>query len=172
MSRFAAMPSAARLAAIFLPALLLPPCRAAAQEAPPTVEAPAAAEAQPRTGNGWIDARLRDMDDYAARYRDAFVDEIVRYQEAPRGVVEAALDEGAMRPGDVYFACALARATGRACRAVVDAWRAAPDAGWQALATQLGVEPGAGVYRRIRGDITESYVRWARPLDPARPASK
>ncbi|WP_202843167.1 hypothetical protein [Luteimonas saliphila] len=123
----------------------------------------APARPQPRTGDAWIDARLLDMDDYAARHGDAFVDEIVRYHEAPRALVEGALAGGAMRPGDVYFACALAQATGRSCRTVLDARREDPAAGWDAIAAQLDVAPA--VYRRIRGDITESYVRWARPLD-------
>lgn len=118
----------------------------------------------PRTGDAWIDARLLDMDAYAERFADAFVDEIVRYHEAPRDLVEAALAGGGMRAGDVYFACALAQASGRSCRTVLDARREDPAAAWEEIATRLEVAPA--VYRRIRGDITESYVRWARPLDP------
>ena len=119
----------------------------------------------PRTGNAWIDARLPDMDAYAARYREAFIDEIVRYHEAPRALVEEALADESMTPGDVYFACSLAQASGRPCRAVLEAWRSDAAGGWQGVAERLGVAPAAAIYRRIRGDIAESYVRWARPLD-------
>src|SRR5690606_40943610 len=70
-------------------------------------------QALPGTGDDWIDARLADMDRYAARYPEAFIDEIARYLEAPRQLLAAALDGGGMRPGDVYYACALARASGR-----------------------------------------------------------
>lgn len=120
---------------------------------------------QSSTGNAWIDARLLDMDAYAARYRDAFVDEIVRYHEAPRALVEEALADEGMAAGDVYFACSLAQAIGRPCRAVVDAWRSDSTDGWQGVAQRLDVAQLAGIHRRIRGDIAESYVRWARPLD-------
>lgn len=157
--------------ALILFAVLATSCPALAQEAssPAAREtagnAPAPEERQPRTGSAWIDARLLDMDDYAARYREAFVDEIVRYREAPRALVEDALREDATPPGDVYYACALAQATGRPCRAVLDAWRGDRADGWQGVAERLGVASSTAIHRRIRGDITESYVRWARPLD-------
>ena len=117
---------------------------------------------QPRTGSDWIDAHLHDMDAYAARYRDAFVDEIVRYHEAPRALVDEALADPVLHPGDVYYACALAGAIGRSCRTVLDARRLDPSEGWDAVAARL--EVAAGIERRIRGDIAESYVRWGRPL--------
>ena len=121
----------------------------------------------PQTGNAWIDVHLVDMDAYAARYRDAFVDEIVRYHEAPRALVEEALADEAVGSGNAYFACSLAQAIGRPCRTVIDAWRTDASGGWQGVAERLGVTQIAGIHRRIRGDISESYVRWARPLDPA-----
>lgn len=131
--------------------------QASAQESPAEV---------PDTGTGddWIDARLRDMDAYAARYRDAFIDEIVRYLEAPRPLVDEALTAGGMRPGDVYYACALARASGRACRTLVDAWRDAAG-GWESVAERLELESDTRLHPRIRDDIDASYRRWARPID-------
>ena len=146
-------------------------CPAHAQEdaaEPPAV----AAQAEPRTGSDWIDARLLDMNDYAARYRDAFVDEIVRYHQAPRALVEEALADEGMSAGDVYFACALAQAIGRPCRAVVDVWRSDSSDGWQGVAERLDLDQLAGIHRRIRSDITESYARWARPLDPGAPPTR
>lgn len=152
-------------AALLLAAALAHPLRAQ--------DAAAAADTQPRTGNAWIDARLLDMDAYAARYRDAFVDEIVRYHEAPRALVEEALADGAMGAGDVYFACALAQAIGRPCRAVVDAWRADHEDGWGGVMERLGVASRAtSPERRIRDDITASYRRWARPIDADAPSRK
>lgn len=121
-------------------------------------------EAGAGTGNDWIDAHMDDMAGYAARYREAFVDEIVRYHAAPRALVQEALAEGGLAAGDIYFACSLAQAIGRPCREVVEARRADPRADWATVAEGLGVESGAPVYRRIRGDISESYMRWARPL--------
>lgn len=137
-----------------------------AQVAVPTAPTDTAAATRTHdTGNDWIDSRLRDMDAYAARYRDAFVDEIVRYHEAPRALVDEALADDGMSAGDVYFACALAQASGRSCRELVEARRANPAAGWEAIAAQSGTAPDAALYRRIRDEITASYARWARPLD-------
>lgn len=127
----------------------------------------------PSIGNAWIDARLLDMDAYAARYRDAFVDEIVRYHEAPRALVEEALAGGAMRAGDVYFACSLAQAVGRPCRAVLDAWRTDHQDGWSGVMDRLGVASrAASPEQRIRDDITASYRRWARPIAVDAPSRK
>ena len=133
----------------------------------------AAADARQRTGNAWIDARLLDMDTYATRYRGAFVDEIVRYHEAPRALVEEALAEGSMGAGDVYFACSLAQAIGRPCRAVVDAWRVDHQDGWSGVMDRLGVASrAASPEQRIRDDITASYRRWARPIAVDAPSRK
>ncbi|MBP7159601.1 MAG: hypothetical protein KBA36_12420, partial [Thermomonas sp.] len=38
----------------------------------------------PRSGDVWVDAQLADMNQYGARYRDPFIDEMVRYHAAPR----------------------------------------------------------------------------------------
>lgn len=135
-----------------------------AQEAENSAQDDAPADAQARaTGDDWIDARLRDMDAYAARHREPFVDEIVRYLEAPRALVDEALAAGGMRAGDVYYACALARASGRSCRTLIDAWRT--DGGWAGVAERLELEPAARLHPRIREDIGASYRRWARPID-------
>ena len=150
--------------AVFLCALLSFVPRAIA------IESVHEGDVAPKTGNPWIDARLLDMGAYASRYRDAFVDEIVRYHEAPRALVEEALADDAMTAGDVYFACSLAQAIGRPCRIVVDAWRHDASDGWEGVGARMGVAPLAGIHRRIRGDIAESYVRWARPLDSSAPS--
>ena len=105
------------------------------------------------------------MDRYAARHRDAFVDEIVRYLEAPRALVDEVLAEPGVRPGDVYYACALARSSGRSCRTVVDAWRGDAGGGWQGVADRLELESEATLHPRIRELVSASYRRWARPLD-------
>ena len=161
------VPAAALLLALLLGA---PLAAAGVQDAEAGVEVdqPAPAEVAdaplPGTGDAWIDLRLADMDRYAARYREAFIDEIARYLEAPRELLVDALDRG-MRPGDVYYACALARADGRACRGVIDAWRANADRGWPGVAEQLELDPAATLHARIREDIDASYRRWARPVD-------
>jgi hypothetical protein len=118
------------------------------------------------TGDAALDARLLDIDRYGARYRAAFVDELVRYHAAPRALVDALLERG-WSPGDVYYACALAYATGRACRHVADGIgdEAAPD--WIAIAQRLDVAPDSPRLARLHERIEATYRRWGRPLPPA-----
>jgi len=117
----------------------------------------------PRTGDAWVDAALGDMNDYGGRYRDAFVDELVRYHGAPRDYVEDLLGEG-WAPGDVYQACAVGEAIGRSCRYVAEQWQRHRGDGWGALAQRLGLEPGSAWFRRLKRGIETAYAHWARPL--------
>lgn len=128
-------------------------------------EVPAEPEDLSTTGDAWLDAQLADISRYGARYRDAFTDEVVRYREAPRALVEALLGEGGWEPGDVYFACSLAAVTGRSCRYVADRRGQPAVAGWEALASELGAGPGSEAFARIRRGVVHSYRRWARPLE-------
>lgn len=162
-----AMRRSPRLHAWLLAALCAP---LAAVAQPPTPAAPASPPAAlpvpvPRTtGDATLDARLLDIDRYGARYRDAFVDELVRYHRAPRDLVIALLERG-WSPGDVYYACALANASGRACRYVANgANGASPD--WIAIARRLGITPGSPHFARLGDALEATYGRWGRPLPP------
>ena len=140
-------------------------------EAKPEAAAPDDAEAAPetaawapRTGDALVDARLADINVYAARFPDAFVDELVRYFDAPRPLIEELLGQG-VAAGDLYYACALARVTGRPCRGVIGTRQAdGGAAGWEPIARRFGVEPGDARARRLREGIAESYAHWGRPL--------
>lgn len=118
----------------------------------------------PRTGDAWTDARMADVNTYAARYPDAFVDELVRYFDLPRALADDLLGERRWAAGDVYYACALARVAGRPCRATLDAWAAGHAQGWAPIAEQLGVAPKSAEATRLRMAFVDSYGRWARPL--------
>lgn len=114
----------------------------------------------PRSGDAWVDETLEDMNAYAARHRDAFVDELARYQEAPRALVEEALSGGAM-PGDVYYACAAAQALGRPCRELLET---AGDEGWAARVRSVDADGAEAALLRVKRGIVDSYARWARPV--------
>ena len=88
----------------------------------------------------------------------------MRYHEVPRAAVATLLEEG-WEPGDVYFACALGRVTGRSCRFVVGQRGQPPRASWRVLAEQLGAGVGTAAFARLKRGIVESHVRWARPLE-------
>ena len=105
-----------------------------------------------------------DIGRYARRYPDAFADELQRYHDVPRASVAALLEDG-WAAGDVYFACALGRVTGRSCRFVVGQRGHPPQASWHALAEALGAGVGSAAFARLKRGVVESYARWARPLE-------
>lgn len=122
------------------------------------------AEDASATGDPWLDERLVDIGRYAARHRAAFIDELVRYLGAARGPATALTGTPGWEAGDVYFACALARVTGRSCRLVVDLREQRPEASWNALAASLGAGPGTEAFDRLKRGVVHSYQRWGRPL--------
>lgn len=117
----------------------------------------------PRSGDVWMDVWLGDMNRYGNRYRDPFVDELVRYHAAPRDLV---IDLLARRwaPGDIYFACALAKLAGRPCRYVVELWERDHGQGWGAMAKRLGIKPGSAQFHQLKRGMVPSYDRWGRPI--------
>ena len=118
----------------------------------------------PATGDAVVDVRLADINRYAARYPEAFVDELVRYFDAPRPLLQDLLGRQERKPGDLYYACALARVSGRPCRGVIEAWSGGHADGWQGIARDLGVAPGGARAKRLREGVADSYRRWGRPL--------
>ena len=123
------------------------------------------AQAPPvRTGDAWTDARLADINAYGATYRDAFVDELVRYHRAPRELVQELLARPGWTPADVYLACGLAVQAGRPCRSVAEAYAKDPAQGWGAVARGVGVVPGSPAFHALKRAVVASYDRWARPL--------
>ncbi|MGO1541432.1 MAG: hypothetical protein ACTHXB_07355 [Luteimonas sp.] len=174
----------ARYQALLLAAALGLAGAAAAQDPPPPADEPTAqdavengdveadeeqAAAEPEdlsaTGDAWVDAQLVDIARYGRRHREAFIDELVRYREAPRALVVALLDEQGWEPGEVYFACSLAGVTGRSCRSIAERRGQPPEASWSALASGLGADAGSEAFGRIKRGIVYSYRRWARPLE-------
>jgi hypothetical protein len=126
----------------------------------------------PRAGSALLDRRLVDINAYAARYPDAFIDELVRYQDAPRTLLAERLGKNGLTPADAYYGCVVARITGRPCRSVLDAWERRGGEGWAELAERMGVDSGSPQQARVRQAIEASYGRWARPLPGSRAAER
>lgn len=118
----------------------------------------------PRTGDVWVDNTLGDMNRYGYRYRESFVDELVRYYGAPRDYVTDLLVQQRWAPGDVYYACAIAQVIGRSCRYVADEWNQDHGEGWGALAQRLGIKPGSAEFHELKRGFVPTYDRWARPI--------
>lgn len=118
----------------------------------------------PRSGDVWVDNQLNDVNRYGTRYREPFVDEMVRYYGAPRDLVTELLVTRRWAPGDVYYACSIAHTLGRPCRYVVDEWDRSHGKGWGVVAKELGIKPGSAEFHRLKRGFVPSYDRWARPI--------
>lgn len=118
----------------------------------------------PRSGDVWVDRTLGDMNQYGYRYRESFIDELVRYYAAPRDYVTGLLVTERWAPGDVYYACAIGQAIGRSCRYVAEEWQRDHGQGWGALAQRMGIKPGSAEFHRLKQGFVPTYDHWARPL--------
>ena len=118
----------------------------------------------PRSGDVWVDTQLRDMNNYGYRYREPFIDEMVRYHGAPRDLVRDLIVDQRWAPGDVYYACSIASIIGRPCRYVVDEWQRDHGQGWGVMAQRLGIKPGSAEFHRLKKGFVPTYDRWARPI--------
>lgn len=116
------------------------------------------------TGDAWVDTWLQDINHYAERYPDSFLDEVARYSGVPRGYAAALINNHGWQAADVYFACFWAKAIERSCRDSVRAFSADPEGGWEAVVTRLPVEPANLHWRAVRHAIVDSYRHWDRPI--------
>ena len=117
-----------------------------------------------RTGDVWVDTRLGEINDYGRRYRDPFVSEMTGYYGAPRSLVLELLDRRGWAPGDVYFACSIARALGIPCLDVVQRYDRNPGIGWGNLAKQMGIKPGSREFHALKNGAVGTYDRWGYPI--------
>lgn len=139
--------------------LLLAPATVLAQQ---TAERSATYEVD--TGDGWVDAQLQDINHYAERYPDAFLDEVSRYADVPRGYISALFSSHGWQAADIYFACFWAKASGQTCRDSVRAFSQDPEGGWEAVVKRMPTTPDNLHYRAVRHAIVASYGHWDRPI--------
>lgn len=118
---------------------------------------------EPRTGDAWVDKQMDDINLYGERYREAFIDELVRYQGTPRELAQEMLQQG-WKPGDLYYACAMAQLIGQPCRSVIAEWTRDHEGGWADVGKRLGFTPNSSQFRELKRSFVASYDRWARPL--------
>ncbi|AWH48084.1 hypothetical protein C1925_02360 [Stenotrophomonas sp. SAU14A_NAIMI4_5] len=148
-----------RSSLLLLSLLLLAPATVLAQQ---TAERSAAYTVE--TGDRWLDAQLQDINHYAERYPDAFLDEVSRYANVPRGYVSALFTNHGWQAGDIYFACFWAKASGQTCRDSVRAFSQNPEGGWEAVVARMPVKPDNLHVRAVRHAIVASYEHWDRPI--------
>ena len=118
----------------------------------------------PRSGDVWVDQRLGDINTYGNRYRDPFVNEMVRYYGAPRDLITDLLVRRNWAPGDVYYACSIAHVLGVPCTNVVNEWDRNHGQGWGVVAQRMGIKPGSAEFHRLKRGFVPTYDRWGRPI--------
>ncbi len=143
---------------LLLSALLVPTITLAQQ----TAEKSASYTVQ--TGDAWVDTWLSDINHYAERYPDSFLDEVSRYSGVDRGYAAALVNNHGWHAADVYFACFWAKAIKHSCRDTVRAFSANPEGGWEAVVERLPVAPDTLHWRAVRHDIVASFRHWDRPI--------
>ncbi|MBX9403520.1 hypothetical protein K4L06_19590 [Lysobacter sp. BMK333-48F3] len=117
-----------------------------------------------RTGDVWVDTRLGEINDYGYRYRDPFINEMTGYYGAPRSLIDELLGRRGWAPGDVYYACAIARALGVPCLNVVREYDRHPGQGWGAVAQRMGIKPGSPAFHALKRGAVGTYDRWGYPI--------
>jgi len=118
---------------------------------------------QPNSGNTWVDQQLIDMNAYAQRYPDAFIDEIVRYGGGQREMAQALLHHGWV-PGDIWFACFWAQVIELHCNELLQLRQSQRHAPWESILQQLAVKPENHHYRALRHALVASFDHWQRPI--------
>jgi hypothetical protein len=116
----------------------------------------------PRSGDAWIDAQLGDVNVFARGNLDGYVDEVVVSTGAPRYYVQEMVVDRGWAPGDVYYACLIARQLGRPCAYVVDAYERemrGRGRGWGALAQELGIRPGTAEFHALKDGVGQGNGR-------------
>jgi len=110
----------------------------------------------PRTGDAWVDTQLGDMNVFARGNTDGFIDDVVVSFGAPRYLVRELYYDRRWAPGDIYYACALARALRRPCVEIVDVYQRDHARGWGNIAKSLGIKPGSAEFHALKGSVGKS----------------
>lgn len=116
----------------------------------------------PRSGDAWIDAQLGDVNVFARGNLDGYVDEVVVSTGAPRHYVRDMVVDRGWAPGDIYYACLIARQLGLPCANVVDAYERemrGRGRGWGVLAQELGIRPGSAEFHALKGGVGQGNGR-------------
>ena len=116
----------------------------------------------PRSGDAWIDAQLGDVNVFARGNLDGYVDEVVVSTGAPRYFVREYVVDRGWAPGDVWYACLIARELGRPCTYVIDAYEREARGrgrGWGVLAQELGIRPGSDAFHALKNGVGQGKGR-------------
>jgi len=152
---------AAFLSLIGLSILLSAPL--AAQTPIPDTQTEFNAAWEPGTGDAWVDRYLIDINAYARRHPDAFIDELVRYGGAYRPSVQQLMQRD-WQPGELWFACFWAQLIEVSCDKTIQLRQQYPELAWSERIEYLPVLPDRLHYRALRHALVASFDHWDRPI--------
>ncbi|HYE85355.1 MAG TPA: hypothetical protein VEA16_03295 [Vicinamibacterales bacterium] len=104
----------------------------------------------PRTGDAWLDVRLREIDVYARGNLDGYIDEVVISTAAPRPYIETLIYEYHYPPADVWMIAEIAQVTSVPIADVASSYRTHRGRGWGEIAKALGVRPGSPAFHALK----------------------
>ena len=107
----------------------------------------------PRTGDGFVDAQLGDINVFASGNKDGFIDDVVVSFGAPRYLVREYYYDRRWAPGDIYYACAIAYQLRRPCVEILDIYERDHGQGWGVIAQRLGIRPGSPEFHALKGKV-------------------
>lgn len=101
------------------------------------------------TGDGDIDQYLQDVNSYGKAEFEFFKNDLsIKFGISTRDVDQYVYTEK-VRPGDLYYACALSSVTGKKVKDVLVLYN--NKKGWGAVAIDLGIKPGTREFHRLKG---------------------
>lgn len=111
----------------------------------------------PFTGDAWVDTRLGDYNDYWRTHPDRYLDAMNDRFGYDRAWFEDALRNRDVSAGELYYACTLARQTGRSCEEVLDDRQqfSGRGQGWGAMARRYGIKPGSAEFHRMKSSMQQ-----------------
>lgn len=109
----------------------------------------------PFTGDAWIDTRVDDYNDYWRTDRERYLDIMNQRFGYDRQWFEDTLRRGDVSAGELYYACTLARQTGRDCDDVLSDRQefSGRGQGWGAMAKRYGIKPGSAEFHRMKSSM-------------------
>lgn len=153
---------AGRAARVILPVLLALAVPAWASAPTQTPEMTLAY--RPSTGQPALDAALPDINHYAERHPDAFLDELEWFAGAGRKDMAAWLAVPGHQAADLFLGCHLAAVRGQSCAVLMQAFDAAGEEGWAAVARTLEPRPDRAQWQQVAQRLRDACRRWARPV--------
>lgn len=78
-------------------------------------------------------------------------------------MVEDLLARRGWSPGDVYYACSIARSLGRPCLDIANEYDR-DGRGWGVTAQRLGIKPGSPAFHALKRGTVATYDRWGYPI--------